>query len=148
MNAAGGQSPYLWTFNQTAYYGTTKRIIGSVQVAAQVSQNGRQSRNSMSLTRFAGPAIRQSLYLDCRYESNDTACGVRAHALAPTYDNESFPLRKDYLHALGREYYIGFKYYFGSLGNRNPSANNGYFHVPPLHSAVFACRTSDRLCKF
>lgn len=68
--------------------------------------------------------------------------------MAPTYDNESFPLRKDYLHALGREYCIGFNYYFGSLGNRNPTASNGYFHVPPLHSAVFACRTTDRLCKF
>jgi hypothetical protein len=146
--ARAAQSPYLWTFSQTAYYGTTRKILGSVLVEAQVSMNGRQSRNKMTLTRFTGPAIRQSLYIDCRYEADDASCGDRAHALAPTYDNESFPLGKNYFHTLGHQYYTDFNYYFGSLGNRNPSSTDGFFHVPPLHSAVFTCRTTNKLCKF
>lgn len=140
--------PYLWTFSQTAYYGTTRKILGSVLVEAQVSMNGRQSRNKMTLTRFTGPAIRQSLSIDCRYEADDASCGDRAHAIAPTYDNESFPLSKNYFHTLGHQYYTDFNYYFGSLGNRKSLLDGRFFHVPALHSAVFTCRTTNKLCKF
>ncbi|MGI8594056.1 MAG: hypothetical protein ACR2ML_06775, partial [Solirubrobacteraceae bacterium] len=114
----------------------------------RTSFNGRQSINTSSLDALTGPAIRQYLYYQCRYDRDDANCSGLRKKVAPTFDNDRFSHTEKFLHQLGRKYYTNYNFYFRSLGNPNPSRPDGKFHPPPLRSAVFTCRTTDRLCRF